>query len=206
VPNKAKITTAATVKWSDTQLFDGFLLLGLATPTGHDKLSIDGLRVPLWTRLPIVDGVVDEQSRVWFTNEIEPPGSRYSDFWYAANKQLIASGGTVFSINADPYTITVPSLPVPTAATAPPTPEVPPSVVTQTILTFTLPTIETPIGTINGVNATFTLTKAPQRLIVYKNGVTLKSTVGYTLAGLTITFLAGYIPQTGDELLTTFWE
>lgn len=59
---------------------------------------------------------------------------------------------------------------------------------------------ETPGGTINGVNATFTLTQTPSTLLLFRNGVEQLLGTNYTLAGSTITFLAGYIPQTGDSL------
>lgn len=68
----------------------------------------------------------------------------------------------------------------------------------------TVPTFvdgETPTGTIDGVNATFTLANAPSpatSLILYLNGVRLRVGTHYTLSGATITYLAGSIPQTGD--------
>lgn len=67
---------------------------------------------------------------------------------------------------------------------------------------------EIPAGVINGVNATFTLANAPiagsQHL--YKNGIRQTPGAGndYTIAGATITFLAGNIPQTGDNLLADY--
>lgn len=61
---------------------------------------------------------------------------------------------------------------------------------------------ETPSGTINGVNATFTIAAAPQNssLQLYMNGVLLEPGAGndYTISGTTITMLM--IPQTGDKL------
>lgn len=67
---------------------------------------------------------------------------------------------------------------------------------------------ETPSGTIDGVNATFTLAATPvsgsQHL--YKNGLRMKPGAGndYTISGATITFLAGQIPVVGDELLVDY--
>lgn len=58
-------------------------------------------------------------------------------------------------------------------------------------------------GTIDGTNATFTLTYAPNpanSLILSKNGAVLKSGVDYTLSGNTITFVSGAKPQSGDSL------
>ena len=60
---------------------------------------------------------------------------------------------------------------------------------------------ETPSGTINGVNALFTLSASPfpaASLQLFKNGLIQTASVDYTLAGSTITYLAGSIPQVGD--------
>lgn len=57
---------------------------------------------------------------------------------------------------------------------------------------------ETPSGTINGVNNTFTLTAAPTELILLLNGLTLTQGTDYTYTGYTITMIT--IPQTGDIL------
>jgi hypothetical protein len=60
---------------------------------------------------------------------------------------------------------------------------------------------ETPSGTVNGSNATFTLANAPTpatSLHLYLNGVRLRQGTDYTLSVATITYAAGSIPQTGD--------
>ncbi len=63
---------------------------------------------------------------------------------------------------------------------------------------------ELPVGTINGVNLTFTLAIAPNpalSLRLYKNGVLLQQNADYTLSGSTITFANQSItPQTGDSI------
>ena len=65
---------------------------------------------------------------------------------------------------------------------------------------------ETPAGTLDGVNATFTLANIPSgtSLALYRNG--LYQTVGfdYTLTGSTIAFAAGAIPQPGDTLIASY--
>jgi hypothetical protein len=61
-------------------------------------------------------------------------------------------------------------------------------------------TREVPSGTVNGLNATFTLSRIPGLLLLYNNGLLLTSGNDYTLSGLTITFLTGAIPQSGDSL------
>ena len=66
---------------------------------------------------------------------------------------------------------------------------------------------EVPSGTINGVNAGFTLQTAPspaQSLLLAVNGVIQKPGVDFTLSSNTVTFLAGAIPEAGDELLSWY--
>jgi hypothetical protein len=67
---------------------------------------------------------------------------------------------------------------------------------------------ETPTGTINGTNATFTLAATPVAGTeqVYVNGIQQNSGAGndYTISTNTITFLAGAIPQTGDVVKVTY--
>lgn len=61
---------------------------------------------------------------------------------------------------------------------------------------------ETPTGTVNGVNATFTLASTPNpaaSLQLYKNGqLMLPGGVDYTLTTNSIAYVAGAIPKTGD--------
>lgn len=59
---------------------------------------------------------------------------------------------------------------------------------------------ETPVGTIDGVNATFTVIHVPVYVVL--NGLTYFQGDGYTLSGLTITMLV--IPETGSTLRSAF--
>ena len=65
---------------------------------------------------------------------------------------------------------------------------------------------ETPVGTVNGSNTAFTLSSAPNpasSVIVYRNGLRVAS-AAYSVAGSTITFASGEVPQTGDVLLCSY--
>ena len=67
---------------------------------------------------------------------------------------------------------------------------------------------QTPSGTVNGTNTTFTLANTPaptSSLEVYRNGLLQTNGVDYTVAGTTITFLSVSIPQTGD-LIETYYR
>lgn len=66
---------------------------------------------------------------------------------------------------------------------------------------------DTPSGTIDGLNDTFTLVTAPDppaSLELTKNGVVQKPGADFSLSSNTVTFLAGALPQTGDTLLAWY--
>jgi hypothetical protein len=66
---------------------------------------------------------------------------------------------------------------------------------------------EGPAGTMDGVNATFTLANAPNpasSLAIYRNGLRLKQMADYTVASNTIVFVTGAIPQPSDSLLASY--
>ncbi len=66
---------------------------------------------------------------------------------------------------------------------------------------------ETPAGSINGVNTTFTLANTPSSpgsVHLYLNGLRMSPGVDFTISGNTITFLAGSTPQTGDVLVASY--
>lgn len=74
---------------------------------------------------------------------------------------------------------------------------------------------ETPAGTIDGTNVTFTLAQVPNpitALLLMRNGVVLFQGIGYTISGQTITFQTGYIPQppsgadTTGDLIRAFYQ
>lgn len=66
---------------------------------------------------------------------------------------------------------------------------------------------ETPSGTINGTNTSFTLSQTPSpsaSLAVYLNGLRLSPGIDYTLSNASITFLSGTVPQTADILRCSY--
>lgn len=69
---------------------------------------------------------------------------------------------------------------------------------------------ETPTGTVNGTNPTFTLANTPTAgtVQVYVDGVHMNAGASndYTIATATITFLSGAIPQTGDVILVSYMK
>lgn len=66
---------------------------------------------------------------------------------------------------------------------------------------------ETPQGTINGSNASFTLANVPNpstSLALFRNGLLQSQGVDYTLSANAVTFLSASIPQTNDILLASY--
>jgi hypothetical protein len=67
---------------------------------------------------------------------------------------------------------------------------------------------ETPGGTVNGVNATFTLANAPapaSSLALYRNGLLQQQGGDYSLSSSSITFIGSYPPQPAD-VLTAYYR
>jgi hypothetical protein len=67
--------------------------------------------------------------------------------------------------------------------------------------------LETPSGALNGTNAAFTLTMTPNpttSLLLFRNGLLQKLGVDFTLAGSSVAFLAGSVPQPGDLLQASY--
>ena len=67
---------------------------------------------------------------------------------------------------------------------------------------------ETPSGTINGSNDTFTLSNSPlsASLNLYLNGLRMRAGASndYTITGTSITFDPDMIPQSGDSLIASY--
>jgi hypothetical protein len=66
---------------------------------------------------------------------------------------------------------------------------------------------ETPGGTVDGANLSFTLAAAPDpaaSLRLYRNGMLQKLSLDFTLSGSAITFLGAAAPQGGDVLVASY--
>jgi hypothetical protein len=66
---------------------------------------------------------------------------------------------------------------------------------------------EVPLGTLNGSNASFTLSNVPNpaaSLAVFRNGLLLRQGGDFTLSANAVTFQTGAIPQTGDVLAASY--
>ena len=126
----AKLNSATTVQWTNAENFDGFVAIGIAFPGSYVQVSLDEnappQRIPQWTKVQIVNGKYNQSTTLFLNADIEPPNTQYAAYFYDATNTLIApAAGTaaLFSITADPYTLTPPTLTAPTAAVTPPSPE-----------------------------------------------------------------------------------
>ena len=212
-PRKASLT--GTVSWSSGELFTGFVLIGFALPSSVDytytRVALQNVyppqRLPLWYRIPITNGQYDSTARIYWNIDVEPPNTKYAAWFYDVHNQKIAGPTALFTISTDSYTITVPTLTVPTASSTAPTPDVNPIDATGIVAYTQFVDNETPSGTIDGVNDTFTLTYLPSPAIslqLFKNGQLLYKDVAYTLTSQNIVMAADYIPQVGDLLRASY--
>jgi len=67
--------------------------------------------------------------------------------------------------------------------------------------------LETPAGSVNGSNTSFTLSHVPSpqsSVAVFRNGMRLASGLDYTISNNALTFAAGDVPQSGDVILCSY--
>lgn len=72
---------------------------------------------------------------------------------------------------------------------------------------FSFIDLETPGGTVDGTNVVFTLSRIPSpvgSLLVFRNGLLMRSGSDYTLAGQLTTFINGQAPRPGDTLQCSY--
>lgn len=130
-PRRAKLT--GTPAWTGGELFNGFVSIALALPSnsGGDFPTVylgAGQRrcqLPIWTRVRVKDGVFDPEAKLFFNADIDPPNTRYFAYWFAYPKFRVSplvGNPSAFTVTADPYAITIPTLTDPTAPTTAPVP------------------------------------------------------------------------------------
>lgn len=210
-PRTARITTASQILWSSGDVFDGWLLLGLTSGQASATVFLDNAtflqQLPRFIKVRITDGVIDPNTRVFWTADMQPPNTRYWPWWYDLTGTLIyptIGDPTSFTIAADPYTITVPSLVAPGAPSAPPSTTTFPA--GGGVVSYIFVNGEVPAGSITSTtgsngNGVFTLSDNPDpdaSLVLYRNGVLQLAGIDFTLSGTTITYVSGRYPRVGD--------
>jgi hypothetical protein len=115
--NVAEVKTAASVTWSNGTPFDGYILFNLVLPTGYTSPAKSDAfppqKLPTVIKIPIRAGVVNNRTKVPFTTAYLPPGVVYTSTWYDQQDNVISGPSASFSVTADPYTISVPTLTIP---------------------------------------------------------------------------------------------
>ena len=201
-PTTTKIVTSTPVVWSDGSLFSGYLLLGLALPTdslgaqwGQLNLYGTSQRLPEWTVIPIVSGVVDSNTTVYPVTQIDPPNCRYAVYWYDNTWKLIYPfpSGTLPALISIPagatYTLTQPTLTAPSVPTGSltPAPQTTPDD-TSDPMTYAIPVEYTLTGTANGTNTVFTIPVTPKVFCAVFTDGQKQETDTYTRSGAVVTF------------------
>lgn len=175
-PTSTKILTSSPVTWSNGSLFSGYLLLGLALPT--DSLGAQWAEVnlygtsqilPKWTVIPIIEGVVDNNTSIFPNTQLDPPNTKYAIYWYDNTWKLIYPfpAGTLPSlvtITGAMYTISQPTLTSPTAATPDltPAPQTGDGTTSAGSQGYAIPAEYTLAGTADGTNAVFAIPVLPK--------------------------------------------
>ena len=121
-PRTAQILTSPSpVLWQNGQTFDGCLWLGLVLPPAASGnfpapslwASQRPQQLPQFTKIPIVGGLIDLITQVFWNSDIDPPGTQYVAYYFDRLNNLIAPASgtaTPFTVNSAQFTITVPTL------------------------------------------------------------------------------------------------
>jgi len=131
IPRVGRFSQDATLSWTDSSLFNGFILVGIVPPTsgGTDwaQLSISDYyppqRVPVFARVPITLGKYNSVAGLFFTADLEPPNTRYVCWFYDSTGRQIAGPSAQFQVTTDPFTPPTPTLTVPSVGSVNPTPD-----------------------------------------------------------------------------------
>ena len=133
-PQSATLDQSVTITWSDGSLFSGFLLLGLVVPssggTAWAELDLGGQapgeRIPLFTKIPVINGKFDNTVGVLYNTSISPPETKYAAWYYDQSvfpPRQIAGPTALFTVSSSTLTPPAITLPLPTAGVTAPTPD-----------------------------------------------------------------------------------
>lgn len=207
----SQLTTGSTIAWSSGASFNGYALLVAALPAlgsgSYPQASAASVwpkhRIPTHVQVPIEAGVYDADAKVMKTSAIEPPGVKYTAYFFDINDVLVATGDELFVVTADTHTLNPPTLTAPTAASVSVAPESGTTGQVQNFIT-TAPTLVDLTGTKDGVNKAFTVPGGTiNAMQLFWNGQYLEDGVGYTRAGNSVTLTDA--PGAGDSLEATVW-
>jgi hypothetical protein len=121
-------TLSGTVNWSDGTPFNGWALLLLVPPDGYSQMFLADIwprvRLPLRLAVPITNGAFNQNCKVWYNADLEPPNSKWVIYWLDYTGTTIASPASMsdaFTVSTETHNVTPPTLTAPTAeASLPP--------------------------------------------------------------------------------------
>lgn len=113
--------------WSDNATpFSGYLLLALSLPAGYTTAQMDPKfprqRIPTRIKVPIVNGMYDQQTLVLYNSSITPPNTQYVAYWYDPNDTLISGPSVLFTVSNPVVVLPTPTLTLPTVSGSIPLP------------------------------------------------------------------------------------
>ena len=198
---KARLYNSTPFTWSDGTLFNGYLMIVMVFPTlDGDRWTYATLndnparlRVPSIYKFPIREGYLGDNCYVWANfaadNSLNPPQITYSPIYFDNSDRLVTIENDNQQFAATDQNMVVATqftLPTPAAGFA--------TGHSQTV-PGTVPTVETPTGTVDGSNRVFTLSRVPNTLILFHDGQgPLTTPAQYTISGATITLAVGQEP------------
>jgi len=213
MPNPQSARLSGDIRWSDNSPFNGFGVIGLVLPTAGGinwpELTIEPnapkQRLPLWSTIPIKAGIFNQALGLWFTNDISPPNTKYAIWYYDTSGKMVGmptDASDFFTVTLNPTTPPVYTLTVPSVGTEIPNPGE---------LGITMSLVDTvdeiPGGVVNGVNASFVLSRPPvppNSLKLWVDGVLMTQTTHYTVSGINITFVSAFKPITGQTIFASY--
>ena len=119
----AKVISSATQLWSNGDNFDGYMLVGIVVPSGKPRCEIGlysgTVDVPVFTLIPITNGVFDQSTGLIYTSDLTPPGAQYVAWLCDKTLQQIGAMATAFTVTSSPWTPPSITATVPSAGSNP---------------------------------------------------------------------------------------
>jgi len=126
MPSSARTASASNSipqLWSDGSGFQGWLLCGLVCPSGYPKMALYNyvglVDIPIFTMIPIVDGVYNTTTEIFYTTDIEPPGATYVAWLCDKGYKQIGTVSSPFTVTSATFTPPNITATVPSAGTNP---------------------------------------------------------------------------------------
>lgn len=120
----AILSASSQILWEPSAPFYGYVWLGLALPSTYPTpaLPFTGPRkqpIPIYTKINISAGILDQSVEVYRNDAIEPPGTTYRAYYFDQNGIRIAppvGSAGAFSIANSYYVLSIPTLSTPSYA------------------------------------------------------------------------------------------